>query len=101
MRPLVNFEGGFPFRGADLVALGTDCALDYSVIPALKEELALSASRDLVERHELTNMWGAADLSDRLCRYFDTGVNRDDLKFEVFPGLWMARESMRPLTRLQ
>lgn len=99
LRPLVNFEGGFPFRGADLVDLGADCALDYSVIPALQEELALPASRDLIERHELTNMWGDADLSDRLCRYFDTGVNRDDLKFEVFPGLWTDRQSMRPLTR--
>ena len=99
LRPVVNFEGGFPFRGADLVDLGADCALDYSVISALEQELTLPASRDLIERHELTNMWGDADLSDRLCRYFDTGVNRDDLKFVVFPGLWPDRESLRPLTR--
>ncbi|ECF4923130.1 TPA_asm: hypothetical protein G0B48_16615 [Salmonella enterica subsp. indica] len=28
-----------------------------------------------------------------------TGINRDDLKFEVFPMLWNDRESLRPLTR--
>ncbi|MGK5004172.1 hypothetical protein [Janthinobacterium sp. LB2P70] len=89
MRPLVNFEAGFPFRGADPVG----------VIPALKEELALPASRDRNERHELSNMWGDADANDRLCRYFDTGDNRDDLKFEVFPGLWTDRVNLRPLTR--
>ncbi|WP_218057486.1 hypothetical protein [Gilliamella sp. WF3-4] len=44
-------------------------------------------------------MWGDVDLRDRLCRYFDTGINRDDLKFEVFPDLWDDREKLRPLTR--
>ena len=44
-------------------------------------------------------MWGDLDLADRLARYYDTGVNRDDLKFEVFPGLWDDREKLRPLTR--
>ncbi|MBC3373232.1 hypothetical protein HU762_04680 [Pseudomonas sp. SWRI92] len=99
LRPHVNFEGGFPFRGADLIDIGTDCAADYSLVPALKEDLTLSKNRDVIEKYELTNMWGDEDLSDRLCRYFDTGVNRDDLKFEVFPGLWTDRESLRPLTR--
>ena len=67
-------------------------------MPALKEDLKLSKNRDVIEKYELTNMWGDEDLSDRLCRYFDTGINRDDLKFEVFPGLWPDRESLRPLT---
>ena len=44
-------------------------------------------------------MWGSHDLNDRLVRYFNTGINRDDLKFEVFPGLWVDREKLRPLTR--
>lgn len=42
---------------------------------------------------------GSEDLKDRLWRYFDTGINRDDLKFEVFPDLWNDREELRPLTR--
>ncbi|WP_339529767.1 hypothetical protein [Pseudomonas mucidolens] len=99
LRPHVNFEGGFPFRGADLIDTGKDCAADYSLVPALKADLKLSKSRDVIEKYELTNMWGDEDLSDRLCRHFDTGINRDDLKFEVFPGLWTDRESLRPLTR--
>ncbi|CRM63883.1 MULTISPECIES: hypothetical protein [Pseudomonas] len=99
LRPHVSFEGGFPFRDADLVDLGIGCDADYSLVPALKEDLQLSDSRDIIEKYELTNMWGDEDLTDRLCRYFDTGVNRDDLKFEVFPGLWNDRESLRPLTR--
>ena len=44
-------------------------------------------------------MWGHNDLGGRLRRYFDTGIDRDDLKFEVFPGLWNDREALRPLTR--
>lgn len=99
LRPHVNFEGGFPFRGADLIDTGEDCAADYSVAPVLRTALKLPKNRDLIERYELTNMWGSEDLSDRLCRYFDTGVDRDDLKFEVFPGLWTDRETLRPLTR--
>ncbi|WP_454836517.1 hypothetical protein [Pseudomonas lini] len=99
LRPHVNFEGGFPFRGADLIDTGKDCAIDYSLAPVLQKELKLSKNRDAIEKYELTNMWGDEDLSDRLCRYFDTGLNRDDLKFEVFPGLWTDRENLRPLTR--
>ncbi|EAO6613387.1 hypothetical protein G3C57_003115 [Salmonella enterica] len=52
-----------------------------------------------MKKYELVNMWGPDDLGDRLRRYFDTGINRDDLKFEVFPTLWNDRESLRPLTR--
>lgn len=32
-------------------------------------------------------MWGADTLRDRLCRYFETGINQDNLKCRVFPGL--------------
>jgi len=44
-------------------------------------------------------MWGADDLQDRLIRYFDTGINRDDMKFFCFPGLWDDIDQLRPLTR--
>ncbi|MBN6152212.1 hypothetical protein JR065_17875 [Xanthomonas sp. AmX2] len=99
LRPHVNFEGGFPFKGAELIDIGRDCAADYSLVPPLRKQLKPAKDRDIIERRELTNMWGSEDVSDRLCRYFDTGLDRDDLKFEVFPGLWTDREMLRPLTR--
>jgi len=65
----------------------------------LNNNLKLPVDRDTIERVEMTNMWGADDLKDRLIRYFDTGINRDDLKFFCFPGLWDDIEKLRPLTR--
>lgn len=88
----------FPFLGGKLIDLG-DGAIGVTLAPTIKEDLCLPNDRELIEKYELTNMWGSDDLSDRLCRYFDTGINRDDLKFEVFPELWSDRENLRPLTR--
>jgi hypothetical protein len=87
----------FAWSGGKLVHLiqGPDM-LDS---PVIKPDLDVIEDRKLIESCELTNMWGEKDLSDRLARYFDTGVNRDDLKFEIFPDLWNDREKLRPLTR--
>jgi len=89
----------FPFLGGKIIDLGPDGNVSVTQAPVIKEDLTLPQDRELIEKYELTNMWGHEDLSDRLCRYFDTGINRDDLKFEVFPGLWDDREKLRPLTR--
>ncbi|ECA8972392.1 hypothetical protein ETB55_19030 [Salmonella enterica subsp. enterica serovar Omuna] len=89
----------FPFLGGKIIDLGPDGNVSTTRAPVIKEDLTLPQDRELIEKYELTNMWGHEDLSDRLCRYFDTGINRDDLKFEVFPGLWDDREKLRPLTR--
>lgn len=88
--------GVFPFRGGKLIHLqpGPD-SLNSPVI----RQLDVAHDKATIESCELTNMWGDQDLGDRLRRYFDTGINRDDLKFEVFPGLWDDREKLRPLTR--
>lgn len=99
IKPHVSYDGGFPFRGGKLVDCGEAKGLSPLHAPVLKENLVLPADREFIEICELTNMWGRDDLSDRLCRYFKTGINRDDLKFEVFPGLWSDREDIRPLTR--
>jgi hypothetical protein len=99
IKPCLNYDGGFPFRGGRLVDIGPDGRTGSTTAPVVKENLHLPEDREIIERCELTNMWGDQDLSDRLCRYFDTGINRDDLKFEVFPGLWEDREKLRPLTR--
>jgi hypothetical protein len=87
----------FPWRGGRLIDLDPEVGSVDS--PIVIPELDVRKHRDLIETCELTNMWGDQDLSDRLCRYFEAGVNRDDLKFEVFPGLWSDRDKLRPLTR--
>ena len=89
----------FLFMGGKIVDLGPDGRIGVTLAPVVKEDLRLPEDRELIEKYELDNMWGHDDLCDRLCRYFDTGINRDDLKFEVFPGLWDDREQLRPLTR--
>lgn len=68
-------------------------------IETLQHDLSPVNDKEIIEKYEITNMWGHNDLGDRLRRYFDTGIDRDDLKFEVFPGLWNDREALRPLTR--
>lgn len=89
----------FPFLGGKLIDLGPSGNVGITLAPVIQEDLDLPKDRQIIENVELTNMWGNEDLSDRLQRFFDTGINRDDLKFEVFPGLWNDRESLRPLTR--
>ena len=87
----------FPFRGGKLIELNPNIgSLDS---PVLKENLDVTRDRIVVEHCELTTMWADQDLTDRLTRFFDKGINRDDLKFEIFPELWNDREKLRPLTR--
>ena len=96
-----HYKGDFSFvfLGGELIDVGANGEKSVTHAPIIKEDLTLPEDRDLIEKYELTNMWGDGDLRDRLCRYFDTGINRDDLKFEVFPELWDDREKLRPLTR--
>jgi hypothetical protein len=96
-RTTVSGGNNFPWHGGKLIALDPDIGSIDS--PVVKHILDLNTDREVIESCELTNMWSDQDLTDRLCRYFDTGVNRDDLKFEIFPGLWSDREKLRPLTR--
>ena len=99
---VLHFKGGrgtFPFYGGRLIDVGVSENPETYGAPVIKHDLSVDEDREIIEKYELTNMWGDLDLADRLARYYDTGVNRDDLKFEVFPGLWDDREKLRPLTR--
>ena len=82
MRPYLNFDGGFPFIGARLIEL--DPNKGYTTAPVVKDWLRPKADAELIKKYELTNMWGASDLRERLIRYFDTGIDRDELKEKVF-----------------
>lgn len=88
----------FPFLGGKLI-----CTRNVEEAPThakvIKHDLSVVKDKAIIEKYEFTNPWGDKDLGDRLRRYFDTGIDRDDLKFEVFPGLWNDREALRPLTR--
>jgi hypothetical protein len=95
----INYDGGCPWRGGKLVNVGEAGEIDAWEAPVVKQNLHLPEDRETIENVELTNLWTEGPLSDRLCRYFDIGVNRDDLKFEIFPDLWDDREKLRPLTR--
>jgi hypothetical protein len=66
--------------------------------PTLIFDLKLPQHRPVMESVELSNMWSADSLSERLVRCFDKGIDRDDLKFMVFPGLYDDIEQLRPLT---
>jgi hypothetical protein len=97
IRPKINFENnGFAFKGGDLVSVLP--TKDYVDAPVVKADLTLPDDRGLIEKYELVNMWGADDLKERLIRYFEKGIDRDDLKFEIFPNLWNDRELLKPLT---
>ena len=82
MRPYMNLDGGFPFIGARLVEVDpTKCV---TTAPVVRDWLRPKADAELIKKYELTNMWGADDLRERLVRYFDTGIDRNALKEKVF-----------------
>jgi hypothetical protein len=91
-------KNSFLFMGGRLVDARPNEDISTLEGAVIKENLQLPQDREIIEKYELTPMWSHEDLGARLIRYFDTGINRDDLKFEAFPGLWDDREKLRPLT---
>lgn len=85
IKPYLNFNGGFPFKGGRLIDTGPDGRIDTTVATVLKENLAFPQDSEVIKNTELTNMWGAEDLGERLINYFDTGVDRNLLKEKIFP----------------
>lgn len=82
LNPYVNFDGGFPFIGAKLIEV--DPIKSYTRALTVKDWLSPKKDADLIKKCELVNMWGADDLRERLVRYFDTGVDRNEFKEKVF-----------------
>jgi hypothetical protein len=82
IRPRLNFEGGSPFKGGDLVDV--DPNVGYVHAPIIKENLSIARDPDVIAKHELVNMWGARDLAERLVRYFETGRDHNPMKEKVF-----------------
>jgi hypothetical protein len=86
IKPYLNFKGGFPFKGGRLIDVGPE-ASSTTRAPIIKENLSVQQDRSVIEKYELTNMWGADDLRERLLGFFETGVDTNQLKLKVFPDL--------------
>ena len=84
MRPYLNFDGGFLFIGARLIELDPAKHMETTTAPVVRDWLRPKADAELIKKYELTNMWGAENLRERLVRYFDTGIDRNELKEKVF-----------------
>ena len=80
IKPYLNYGGPFPFKGGKLIDLDPESGLGTANAPAIRENLSTADDRDLIEKHELTNMWGESEIRNRLTTFFDKGVNRDELK---------------------
>lgn len=82
----LNFEGGYPFKGGKLIEL--DPNIGTTQAPIIKEDLDFIKDREIIDKYELTNMWGAEDLAERLTYFFDTGKDHNSHKEKIFPGLY-------------
>ncbi len=71
---------------ADLVELPDDLSsVDAKV---LKADLSPRTDLEIIHHYELTGMVGDAEkLRTRLVRYFDSGINWDDAKSFLYPGI--------------
>jgi len=86
IKPKLNFDGGYPFKGGSLIDIGTEGNISTTQGRVVVEDLSLPADKEIIEKYELTNMWGDNDVRDRLLHFFDKGEDLDLLKKEVFPG---------------
>jgi hypothetical protein len=82
IKPNLSFDGGGAFRGGRLIEMAP--GIGSARAPVVKQNLTLAHDRERIDAHELTNMWGARDLGQRLSTYFDTGDDRDPMKDTLF-----------------
>ncbi len=82
IRPHINYTPPPVFKGGDLIRV--DPGVDDTRAPVVKANLSFPKDREDIERYELTNMWGAQDLGERLRHFFDTGVDWNPLKAQGF-----------------
>jgi hypothetical protein len=87
IKPYLNYGGPFPFKGGKLIELNPESGQGTASAPVVKENLNVATDRDLIEKHELTNMWGEAELRGRLTSFFDKALDLDEMKEKVFPEL--------------
>ncbi len=94
IKPNVSFSGKIPWKGGNLVDMEGRHGSGGFDAPIVKGNLDAKTDRNIILTHELTNMQLYDDMLLRLRRYFEAGVNIDELKYEIFPDL----EPVRPVT---
>ena len=80
----VNYSGGSVFKGGELIERIPGVPIQD--VPVIKKHLKVDEDWEIIDKYELTNMWGADDLSERLNYFFETGDDYNYIKVEVFPG---------------
>jgi hypothetical protein len=85
IKPHINYRGTPLFLGGSLVDLGPEGEIDSTVAPRIIENLDIKSHLTEIRKHELTNMYGDLDIAKRLCNFRETGVDRNELKEQIFP----------------
>jgi len=92
IKPGDNAEGyrlrdEFFWKGGSLVDVGEDLEEDYFFAPVVIEELSVKEHLEQILTYEFVNMYGAVDTVERLVQFYNTGINKDQLKEKIFPEL--------------
>lgn len=92
IEPISNAEGyrvrnEFWDKGGNLVDLGVDARTAGCDAPVVKSELNLENDLQDILKYEMTNMWGDNNIRNRLLMQKERGINIDQYKFFIFPGL--------------
>lgn len=92
INPKMNPEGyrlrnEFMWKGGNLVDVGENLDTDSYDAPIVTKDLKVEQHRDLILKHELTNMYGDKNVRNRLLRFREEGINEEPMKKQIFPGL--------------
>jgi hypothetical protein len=79
--------GEFMWKGGRLVDRGEAAKTVGYAATTLIPDLNVHDHRDIILKHEFTNMYGDNHIKNRILQFYDTGVNIDVMKLKVFPDL--------------
>jgi len=92
IKPHMNAEGlrlrnEFMWRGGDLIDVGEDLEKSSYYAPIVVHDLTASEHRELILKHELTNMYGDKNVQNRLLKFYEKRINEEPMKRKIFPDL--------------
>ena len=80
------FLPGQVFKGGRLVKEKWDY-IESSDIETIIPDLTIQ-HKDIINNHEVTNMRNAEDIVEMLIEFYETGINRDKFKEDLFKHLF-------------
>ncbi|PIE47962.1 MAG: hypothetical protein CSA42_01025 [Gammaproteobacteria bacterium] len=83
----VSQRGEFMWRGGDLIDVGENLEISSYYAPIVIKDLTVYQHRDLILKHEFTNMYGDKNVLNRLLKFKKEGINEEPMKKKVFPDL--------------